>query len=156
MKKIYILRTGTRRLVETRACFAYNAHCLSIPLLRKNARKIIQLGLDVSKIPTTLPPLHCVWRLGPKLQEQSRASPLFLSGKTSGILQISLDHSRAFELGCFVLFKLWFCPVEAALRWMVVWVSDWMRRWSQLNIAAQSRSVFFLLKGSRRRGHLFD
>lgn len=26
----------------------------------KNARKIIQLGLDVSKIPTTLPPLHCV------------------------------------------------------------------------------------------------
>ena len=27
---------------------------------RKNAKKILQLGIDASKLPTTLPPLHCV------------------------------------------------------------------------------------------------
>lgn len=37
----------------------------SVPLMiprskMKNAKKILQLGIDASKLPTTLPPLHCV------------------------------------------------------------------------------------------------
>lgn len=61
-----IVRTAVGGIVRFGAALS-QPRCVEVVLclwevasLRKDARKIIQLGLDVDKLPTTLPPLHCV------------------------------------------------------------------------------------------------
>lgn len=75
---------------------------------RKHSRKLLQLGLDATKLTTTLPPLHCVW----SLQLKVRTSIAWLCAEYSSHF-VSVA-SPIFSSRCFG-----------------DWLIDWQHQWAQ-------------------------